>query len=141
MLPRHHIILMSVLFSALQHIFVNTAHPFFCFLHGHLLLTKAHIVVFLFFNESSSSLFPYFSSSAHRLPYFFKPLVFLLISSNPNTTSLSTLLTHFFCFLHGHLLFTKAHLVIFLLISLLQQVVFFLISLRQHIVFFISSIP
>jgi hypothetical protein len=197
MLPRHHIILMSVLFSVLQHIFVNTAHHFFCFLHGHLLLTKAHIVVFLFFNESSSSSFPYFSLSAHRLPYFFKPLVFLLISTNPNTTSLSTLLTHFFCFymaiyysqkhilsssslflffnksssslflfvstssslflqslsippyffkpkcntslstlltsffcfLHGRLLLTKAHLVVFLLISLLQRVVFHLISL------------
>jgi hypothetical protein len=50
---------------------------FFCFSHGHLLLVKAHLVVFL--------LIPYFSSSAHHLPYFFKPLVVLLISSNPKS--------------------------------------------------------
>jgi hypothetical protein len=55
--------------------------------------------------------------------------------------SLSTLLNPFFCFLHGRLLLTKAHLVISFLISLLQRVVFLLISLRQHIVFLISSNP
>jgi hypothetical protein len=188
----------------MQHVFVNLAYPFFCFLHGCLLLIKAHILssfsLFLFFNESSSSLFPYFYLSAHLFPYFFKPLVFLLISSNPNASRLcqpcsptsfvfympicysqkhilsssslflffnelsfslfpyfsssvhclpyffkllvfllisvnpnaSRLCQHcspsFFCFLHD-LLLIKEHLIVFLLISLLQRVVFLLISL------------
>jgi hypothetical protein len=56
-----------------------------CYSQKHILLPSA---LFLFFNELSSSLFPYFFSSAHRLPYFFKPLVFLLISSNPNAAHL-----------------------------------------------------
>jgi hypothetical protein len=56
-----------------------------CYSQKHIFLSSS---LFHFFNESSSSLFPYFSLSAHRLPYFFKPLVFLLISSNPNATRL-----------------------------------------------------
>jgi hypothetical protein len=56
-----------------------------CYSQKHILPSSS---LFLFFNKSFSSLFPYFSLSAHRLPYFFKPLVFLLISSNPNATCL-----------------------------------------------------
>jgi hypothetical protein len=56
-----------------------------CYLQKHILSSSS---LFLFFNKSSSSLFPYFSSSAHHFPYFFKPLVFLFISSNPNAISL-----------------------------------------------------
>jgi hypothetical protein len=56
-----------------------------CYSQKHILSSSS---LFLFFNESPFSLFPYFSSSAHRLPYFFNPLVFFLISSNLNATRL-----------------------------------------------------
>jgi hypothetical protein len=49
-----------------------------CYSQKHILLSSS---LFL----SSSSLFPYLSSSAHRLPYFFKSLVVPLISSNPKS--------------------------------------------------------
>jgi hypothetical protein len=58
-----------------QHVFVNPAHSFLLFFTWPSITRKS----------TSCRLPPYFSSSAHRLPYFFKPLVFLLISSNPKS--------------------------------------------------------
>jgi hypothetical protein len=112
-----------------------------CYSQKHIFLSSS---LFHFFNESSSSLFPYFSLSAHRLPYFFKPLVFLLISSNPNATRLcqpcsptSFVFYMAICYSQKHILSSSS-----LFSSSTNRLpLYFLIYLRQHIVFLISSNP
>jgi hypothetical protein len=112
-----------------------------CYSQKHILLPSA---LFLFFNELSSSLFPYLFSSAHRLPYFFKPLVFLLISSNPNAAHFcqpcspsSFVFYTTICYSQKHILSSSS----LFLSSTSHLPPYFLISLRQHIVFIISSNP